>query len=45
METLTSILKLVITNIYHTKTDLKDAYYYVIPILEEHQNCLKFANI
>ena len=28
---------------YFTKIDLKDAYY-AIPILEEHQKYLKFAN-
>ena len=43
MEAITSILKLVTPNIYLTKTDLKDAYY-TIPILEEHQKYLKFAN-
>ena len=39
MEIITSILKLVTTNIYFTKADLKDAYY-TIPILEEHQKYL-----
>ena len=43
MEIITSILKLVTTNIYFTKTDLKDAYY-TISILEEHQKYRKFAN-
>ena len=43
MEAITPILKLVTPNIYLTKTDLKDAYY-TIPILEEHQKYLKFAN-
>ena len=39
MKIITSILKLVTTNIYFTKADLKDAYY-TIPILEEHQKYL-----
>ena len=43
METITLILKLVTPNMYFTKTDLKDGYY-TIPILEEHQKYLKFAN-
>ena len=36
-------MKLVTSNMYFTKTYLKDAYY-TIPILEKHQKYLKFAN-
>ena len=43
METISSILKLVTTNMYFTNFDLKDAYY-TIPISEEHQKNLKLAN-
>ena len=43
MEIITSILKLVTSNMHFTKIDLKDAYY-TIPIIEEHQKYLKFAN-
>ena len=43
METITSILKLVTPNIYFTKIGQTDAYY-TIPILEEHQKYLTFAN-
>ena len=43
METITSILKLVTPNMYFTKIDLKDTYD-TIPILEEQQKYLTFAN-
>ena len=43
MEIITSILKLVTTNIYFTKADLKDAYY-TIPILGRTSEIPKFAN-
>ena len=43
METVSLILKLVTPNMYFTKIDLKNAYC-TIPILEEHQKYLKFAN-
>ena len=43
METITSILTLVIPIMYFTKIDLKDAYY-TIPIFEDNKKYLKFAN-
>ena len=45
METITSILKLVTTNMYFTKTDLKDGYYAIL-ILEKFakkDNLYKFT--
>ena len=41
METIKSILNLVIPNCYMIKIDTNDAYY-SIPILVEHQKFLKF---
>ena len=43
METIMSILKLVTSLTYFTKSDLKDAYY-TIPVSFSHQKYLKFAN-
>ena len=44
METLATIIQLIMPNMYMAKLDIKDAYY-SIPIYETHQKFLKFKHI